>query len=92
MLFFPYVRWIKCDLLFVVCKEHVLLLVVVCYVDKLLLICCLFVRWIKFEEDVEGRGWGRPHVSALTFHSLSALRKTLESGEYGHVHLVPFPL
>ncbi|CAI7999405.1 Electrogenic sodium bicarbonate cotransporter 4 [Geodia barretti] len=37
-------------------------------------------RWIKFEEDVEGRGWGRPHISALTFHSLSALRMTLESG------------
>jgi hypothetical protein len=37
-------------------------------------------RWIKFEEDVEGGGWGRPHISALTFHSLSALRKTLESG------------
>ena len=41
------------------------------------------VRWIKFEEDVEGSGWGRPHISALTFHSLAALRKTLESGESG---------
>lgn len=39
-------------------------------------------RWIKFEEDVEdsaGR-WGRPHVSALTFHSLVELRKGLEQG------------
>ena len=41
------------------------------------------LRWIKFEEDVEGSGWGRPHISALTFHSLAALRKTLESGECG---------
>lgn len=39
-------------------------------------------RWIKFEEDVEqeaGR-WGRPHVSALAFHSLVELRKGLEKG------------
>ena len=39
-------------------------------------------RWIKFEEDVEqdvGR-WGRPHVSALAFHSLVDLRKGLEKG------------
>ena len=52
------------------------------FVLTLLFVCLLlFVRWIKFEEDVEGGGWGRPHISALTFHSLSALRKTLESGE-----------
>ena len=40
-------------------------------------------RWIKFEEDVEeGSGrWGRPHVSALAFHSLVDLRKGLEKGE-----------
>lgn len=39
-------------------------------------------RWIKFEEDVEeGSGrWGRPHVSALAFHSLVDLRKGLEKG------------
>ena len=39
-------------------------------------------RWIKFEEDVDtdvGR-WGRPHVSALAFHSLVELRKGLEKG------------
>lgn len=39
-------------------------------------------RWIKFEEDVEqevGR-WGRPHVSALAFHSLVDLRKGLDKG------------
>ncbi len=39
-------------------------------------------RWIKFEEDVEqdtGR-WGRPHVSALAFHSVVELRKGLEKG------------
>ena len=39
-------------------------------------------RWIKFEEDVEadsGR-WGRPHVSALAFHSLVDLRKGLKKG------------
>ena len=51
------------------------------------LFVCLFVvgvfRWIKFEEDVEGGGWGRPHISALAFHSLAALRKTLESGTWG---------
>ena len=29
---------------------------------------------------MEGGGWGRPHISALAFHSLAALRKTLESG------------
>ena len=40
-------------------------------------------RWIKFEEDVEeGSGrWGRPHVSALAFHSLVDLRKGLEKGD-----------
>ncbi len=39
-------------------------------------------RWIKFEEDVEeGSGrWGRPHVSALAFHSLVELRRGLEKG------------
>lgn len=42
-------------------------------------------RWIKFEEDVEeGSGrWGRPHVSALAFHSLVDLRKGLEKGKKG---------
>ena len=39
-------------------------------------------RWIKFEEDVEeGSGrWGRPHISALAFHSLADLRRGLERG------------
>ena len=39
-------------------------------------------RWIKFEEDVEeGSGrWGRPHISALTIHSLIDLRRGLEKG------------
>lgn len=45
-------------------------------------------RWIKFEEDVEedtGR-WGRPHVSALAFHSVVDLRKGLQKGkEYMYV-------
>jgi hypothetical protein len=39
-------------------------------------------RWIKFEEDVEqevGR-WGRPHLSALAFHSLVDLRSGLHRG------------
>ncbi len=42
-------------------------------------------RWIKFEEDLEeGSGrWGRPHVSALTFHSLVQLRQGLEKGGRG---------
>ena len=41
-------------------------------------------RWIKFEEDVEeGTGrWGRPHISALTFHSLADLQRGLDKG--GH--------
>ena len=44
-------------------------------------------RWIKFEEDVEeGSGrWGRPHVSALTFHSLVELRRGLEEGNVNGV-------
>ena len=39
-------------------------------------------RWIKFEEDVEEEvgQWGRPHVSALAFHSLVDLRKGIEKG------------
>ena len=42
-------------------------------------------RWIKFEEDVEeGSGrWGRPHISALAFHSLADLRRGLEEGWSG---------
>ncbi len=49
-------------------------------------------RWIKFEEDVEeGSGrWGRPHVSALAFHSLVELRRGLEKGGATypiHVHV-----
>ena len=41
-------------------------------------------RWIKFEEEVEeGSGrWGRPHISALTFHSLVELKNGLDKG--GH--------
>ena len=40
-------------------------------------------RWIKFEEEVEeGSGrWGRPHISALAFHSLVELKKGLDRGE-----------
>ena len=40
-------------------------------------------RWIKFEEDVEeGTGrWGRPHISALTFHSLVELQQGISKGE-----------
>ena len=39
-------------------------------------------RWIKFEEDVEeGSGrWGRPHISALAFHSLVELQRGLDKG------------
>ena len=42
-------------------------------------------RWIKFEEDVEeGSGrWGRPHVSALTFHSLVELQQGIDKGGGG---------
>ena len=36
-------------------------------------------RWIKYEEEVEGRGeWGRPHVASLSFHSLMDLRRCLQ--------------
>ena len=40
-------------------------------------------RWIKFEEDVEeGCGkWGRPHISALAFHSLVEVQRGLEKGQ-----------
>lgn len=40
-------------------------------------------RWIKFEEDVEeGSGrWGRPHISALAFHSLVELQRGLDKGK-----------
>ena len=33
-------------------------------------------RWVKFEEDVEigGNRWSKPHVGALTLHSLFELR------------------
>lgn len=36
-------------------------------------------RWIKFEEDVEEEGerWSKPHVAALSLHSLLALRSCL---------------
>lgn len=38
-------------------------------------------RWIKYEEDLEEAGrWGRPHVGALSFHSLLNLRRCLEDG------------
>jgi len=39
-------------------------------------------RWIKFEEEVEeGSGkWGRPHISALAFHSLAELKRGLDGG------------
>lgn len=39
-------------------------------------------RWIKFEEEVEeGSGrWGRPHISALDFHSLVELKQGLDGG------------
>lgn len=39
-------------------------------------------RWIKFEEEVEeGSGrWGRPHISALAFHSLVELKRGLDDG------------
>lgn len=33
-------------------------------------------RWVKFEEDVEegGERWSKPHVAALSLHSLLELR------------------
>ena len=38
--------------------------------------CC---RWVKFEEDVEigGNRWSKPHVGALTLHSVFELRRLL---------------
>lgn len=39
----------------------------------------LFSSWIKFEEDVEegGHRWSKPHVAALSLHSLLELRSLL---------------
>lgn len=39
-------------------------------------------RWIKYEENLEEGAdrWGRPHVAALSFHSLLNLRHCLETG------------
>ena len=39
-------------------------------------------RWIKFEEDVNKvkGGFDRPHVSTLSFHSLSDVRKGIQTG------------
>merc|ERR1712224_983673 len=59
-------------------------------------------RWIKYEEDLEAeRGeWGKPHVSSLTFHSLSHacqaspkchLRQEGQDLEDGVVHFPPGP-
>ena len=37
-------------------------------------------RWIKYEEDKEegAERWGKPHLSSLTFHSMTSLRLCLE--------------
>ena len=39
-------------------------------------------RWIKFEEDVEDGGdrWSKPHVAALSLHSLFELRSEVMNG------------
>lgn len=39
-------------------------------------------RWIKFEEDVEDGGdrWSKPHVAALSLHSLFELRSEMLNG------------
>lgn len=39
-------------------------------------------RWIKFEEDVNiiKGGFNKPHVPTLSFHSLSDLRKGIQTG------------
>ena len=39
----------------------------------------MLYRWVKFEEDVEdgGNRWSKPHVGALTLHSVFELRHHL---------------
>ena len=41
-----------------------------------------FVRWVKFEEDVEegGNRWSKPHVGTLSLHSLFELRSLILNG------------
>lgn len=46
------------------------------------LLAFLFCRWIKFEEKVEdgGERWSKPHVTALSLHSLFELRMCIKKG------------
>ena len=39
-------------------------------------------RWVKYEEDVEWGGdkWSKPHVAALSLHSLFELRSCILQG------------
>lgn len=39
-------------------------------------------RWVKYEEDVEwgGEKWSKPHVAALSLHSLFELRSCIMEG------------
>uniref|UniRef100_A0A674K325 Anion exchange protein n=1 Tax=Terrapene triunguis TaxID=2587831 RepID=A0A674K325_9SAUR len=41
-----------------------------------------FHRWIKFEEKVEdgGERWSKPHITALSLHSLFELRTCIKKG------------
>lgn len=42
----------------------------------------MFLRWLKFEEDVEdgGERWSKPYVATLSLHSLFELRSCILNG------------
>ena len=46
------------------------------------MILYIFLRWVRFEEDVEegANRWSKPHVSSLSLHSLMKLRTNLQKG------------